>query len=226
MLFGGARGKKQRGQEQGSDIQGLWMIPYADLMSTLVILFLGFYAYAQLKEQSPAYEKAMAGLQKELARTAEEKKLHETREKELEAAERIRKVMEKQKEAKVIVSAKKMQITFQAPVLFDSGQAELKASAAKLLDPVALALEDIPNAVVVEGHTDNRPVARGAPFKSNFELSALRAFAVIQFLTSKGLDSKRFSAFGYGEHRPVAGNETEENRSKNRRIELFVVREQ
>ena len=65
---------------------------------------------------------------------------------------------------------------------------------------------------------------RGGRHKTNWELSAARSFSVIRFFLKKGLKPERFSARGYGEYRPVADNSTTTGRSKNRRIEIAIVR--
>ena len=74
----------------------------------------------------------------------------------------------------------------------------------------------------VTGHTDNIPI-KSARFKSNWELSAQRAVEVTKLMISDGMDAKRLSAAGYADELPVAGNDTDEGRKKNRRIEIVVV---
>jgi chemotaxis protein MotB len=75
--------------------------------------------------------------------------------------------------------------------------------------------------VRVEGHTDAVPI-RTARFESNWELSAARAVAVARTFQAAGLAPERLSATGYGEHRPVGGNETPEERARNRRVEILM----
>ncbi|HOW28474.1 MAG TPA: OmpA family protein [Elusimicrobiota bacterium] len=202
----------------------LWMIPFADLMSTLVILFLALFGYAYLGSSSD-YERAIAALQKELA-GADKMDSVMKKEKEAEMAKAIEKYFDEEKlkdMAKVEMSAQYIRISLSNPVLFDAGRADLKTQAAKALEEIGLMLKNIPNAVLVEGHTDNVPLAR-SPYRSNFELSAARAFSVIEFFIKAGVDPSRFSAYGYGEFRPIADNTTEESKAKNRRIEINIVR--
>ncbi|PIS27648.1 MAG: hypothetical protein COT43_09395 [Candidatus Marinimicrobia bacterium CG08_land_8_20_14_0_20_45_22] len=74
----------------------------------------------------------------------------------------------------------------------------------------------------VEGHTDNWAI-RGGKYDSNWELSSARALEVVRYLsTVSGIGESKFSALGYGEFRPVADNSTEEGRSLNRRVEIFI----
>jgi chemotaxis protein MotB len=204
--------------------QNLWMVPFADLMSTLVILFLALFGYAYLGA-STDYERALSAMQKEMSSKKEASKFA-NKEKEAEVAKALETYFNKDKLkglAQVELSAHRIRVSLSNPVLFDSGRAELKPAAREALAEIAATLKTVPNAVVVEGHTDNVPVS-GALYKSNFELSATRAFAVIEFFIQHGVDPARFSAYGYGEFHPVADNATPEGRGRNRRIEINIVR--
>ena len=126
--------------------------------------------------------------------------------------------------ANLKVEGERFRILLQSPVLFKPGSAELGPGARKVLHRVAQILRPIHNDIVVEGHTDASPV-RGRRFKSNWELSLARSLAVIRYLAhAEGIDFRRFAAAGYGEYMPVAANDTEANRTKNRRIEINIVR--
>ena len=122
------------------------------------------------------------------------------------------------------VTTSRIKLTFSSPILFDSGSAGLKDSALKVLDPVAASLMKMKNQVVVEGHTDSARML-GHKFASNRELSIMRAFSVINYLVKKGVRPERITAFGYGEFRPAAPNDSDENRLKNRRIEMIIMRQ-
>lgn len=74
----------------------------------------------------------------------------------------------------------------------------------------------------VEGHTDNW-VVRGGPYANNWELSSARALKVVEYISAvSDIPEGKFSALGYGEFRPISDNDTEEGRSKNRRVEIFI----
>ena len=95
-----------------------------------------------------------------------------------------------------------------------------------MLDRVAEILRKITDRQIkVEGHTDNVPIGPAIidRFPTNWELSTARATTVVRHLQERGLDSKLLSAEGYSEYRPVASNETEEGRAKNRRIEIVLI---
>jgi chemotaxis protein MotB len=107
-------------------------------------------------------------------------------------------------------------------VLFDPGSADLEAGGMTVLGIVAEALKMIPNDVIIEGHTDSRPISTSR-FPSNWELSTARATAVLRFLAGTGIDPGRLSAMGYGDTHPVGDNATAEGQAKNRRVEIIVL---
>ncbi len=108
-------------------------------------------------------------------------------------------------------------------VLFDPGQAVLKAEGARILAPIAQSLRGLPNPIRVEGHTDDMPIST-SQFASNWDLSAIRASAVVRTLAGAGVPDARLQVAGYGDERPVADNGTAEGRSANRRVEIYVLR--
>jgi outer membrane protein OmpA-like peptidoglycan-associated protein len=107
------------------------------------------------------------------------------------------------------------------PILFRPSQSAVTREGAVVLDRVVIALkQSCPSeTITVEGHTD----ATGSADEDK-ELSEARANSVIRYLSRAGFDAKRLRAVGYGRTKPVAANDTEENRAKNRRIEFAVSR--
>jgi len=118
----------------------------------------------------------------------------------------------------------------QSEVFFDTGKADLKPEGDEELDKVAGALvelekqipADIPWVLRVDGHTDKRPIV-SSNFKSNWDLSAARAIAVVQYLVAKGIDPKRLVAAGFGEFQPIDTGDSEEAYRRNRRIEFKLT---
>ncbi len=119
---------------------------------------------------------------------------------------------------------------FQSEVLFDTGQATLNPAGKAELDKLAAAVveldheipPEIPWVLRVDGHTDKRPI-QSAQFHSNWELSASRAIAVVQYLISKGVSPQRLVAAGFGEFQPIDAGDSEDAYRKNRRIELKLT---
>jgi chemotaxis protein MotB len=108
-------------------------------------------------------------------------------------------------------------------VLFDLGAAELRPEAQPLLTTIAGIIRQTQNSISIEGHTDNTPI-RNSRYSSNWELSTARATSVLMTLVRDfQFNPGRFSASGYGEHRPVASNTTPDGRAKNRRVDIVFV---
>ena len=110
-------------------------------------------------------------------------------------------------------------------ILFDSGSATLKPEGLDVLRRVGAALKDKLGDMTLQvgGHTDNVPIS-GGRFANNWDLSAARAVNVVDFLERDvGIDPSLLSSVGYGENRPIAPNDTPEQRALNRRIELVLL---
>jgi chemotaxis protein MotB len=117
----------------------------------------------------------------------------------------------------------KMTVKMKDKVLFSSGSARVNEPGQQALKKVADALQLVKGKIIrVEGHTDDVPTNKGA-YKTNWELSVARALAVVRCLQDDGVDPGLLSAAGYGEYHPIAPNDSAENRSLNRRIEIVLA---
>lgn len=181
-----------------------WLINYADLMTELVAFFVIMYAMgAALNKDVQVAKKAVEEMMKE---------------------EKIEGKVEINKDGMRIVMQEGGDAGAEAVPFFESGKAELTPHMIKILQHLSPKLMELANKkhdVLVEGHTDNVPIA-GA-YKSNWELSTARATVVVRYL----IDGTQFppasiGAVGYGEYRPIAPNDLEENRRKNRRVVFFI----
>ncbi len=130
---------------------------------------------------------------------------------------------EMSKDIEVIQEENHILLKFNDGILFDSGSADLKGAALEVLDGVGTQLSNyVANDIKIEGHTDNVPMTGGV-YKSNYYLSAARAIAVLEFLIdNEKVNPAYLSAEGFGEYRPVAPNDTPENKAKNRRVEIKI----
>jgi len=118
-----------------------------------------------------------------------------------------------------------VRISLAASSFFPMGSAKLKYSSLKSLDRVAELVKESGRKIIVEGHTDDTPVAGGV-FESNWELASLRATSVVRYLIKyHKVDPKNLAAISYADQKPIAPNDTEEGRAKNRRIEVFISSE-
>jgi chemotaxis protein MotB len=187
----------------------IWSITYGDMMSYLMIFFLLLYAFSSTK--SMKQERSLLSIEDSAGGK------HAVNIKELFSKYGLQKI------ANVELKEQKLRITFQEPVLFDSGTAELKPACIPALHAIAKVLREIQNEVVIEGHTDNIPTH--GRYLNNWELSTARAHSVLVYLVhNEGLPPRRFSALGHGEFRPTVPNDTPEHRAMNRRIEINVMR--
>jgi chemotaxis protein MotB len=118
-------------------------------------------------------------------------------------------------------------IKLTSEVLFDSGSARIKPEGKRVLSLIAESLNAYPQrAISIEGHTDNVPMGSRSRFVSNWELSAVRALAAVDFFQRESqVDPGRLQMVGLGEFHPVASNDTTEGRAQNRRIEIKLLPE-
>ncbi len=109
-------------------------------------------------------------------------------------------------------------------VLFDLGDTHIKPEMHEVLNEIADILKkESDKKIAIEGHTDDLAITT-SKIPSNWELSALRATAVVKyFVTEKGLDPSRFSAAGYAEYQPLVPNISEANRRINRRVDIVIM---
>ena len=128
----------------------------------------------------------------------------------------------KQKLVRVRRGTDYLEVEIQSDLLFASGSARPSALAIDTVRKVADVLRDEPNALRVEGYTDNQPIA-SPQFPSNWELSAARAASVLHVMVEAGIAPQRLSMTGYAEFQPVSDNATSEGRNANRRVMLVIL---
>lgn len=190
----------------------VWLLPFCALMLVLMVFFAGLYAYSQLS--SLEYESAFADLSDTLVPK-----------KEITLAKNMDDIISDKLSdvVKMTVTARYIRFELSTPSLFDSGSAELKPYILPLFKKMSEHLAVMDNTIIVEGHTDNIPISTSL-YHSNWELSAARSFSVINYFLNQSIAPSRLVAHGYGEFRPLAPNDTEEGRAKNRRIEITILR--
>jgi chemotaxis protein MotB len=137
---------------------------------------------------------------------------------------RLREILGNRPEIRVVGD----RFVLQSEVFFDTGQSVLKPEGRAEMDKIAAALlelnrqipQDIGWVLRVDGHTDVRPIAGG---RTNWDLSAARAIAVVQYLIARGMPPQRLVAAGFGEFQPIDPGTGEDAYSRNRRIELKLT---
>ena len=118
----------------------------------------------------------------------------------------------------------KVYVSMDEKLMFATGSTVVQkdgVSALQALAKVLIANPDIN--IMVEGHTDSDPMKGSGEIKDNWDLSVMRATSVTKVLIKEGVDPKRITAAGRGEHFPVAPNDTPANKAKNRRTEIILI---
>jgi len=136
---------------------------------------------------------------------------------------------EELKEVDVQVLKGVVYISLADNMLYKSGSYEINDRAEETLSKIAKIIMDYKDyEVLIEGNTDNVPVNTDSPkmknIRNNWDLSALRASSVVQYLQNRyGVDPKRLTAGGRGEYNPVATNSTELGKQRNRRTQIIIT---
>lgn len=238
------RHKKHKKHEEHVDES--WLVPYADILTLLLALFIVLFASSTVDEQklqqmSSVFNDTFSGGSSVLDYPAVIQTPNST---ETDVQSGAKKYLEDQKELQEVqgrmdefiavnelekqfetqMTDEGLLITIRDSVLFDMGKAKVKQEYMVIANELSqIIMFDPPRNVVVTGHTDNVPI-QTTEFESNWELSVLRAVNFMKILVSgnEKLDSNYFSVKGYGEFKPIASNDTEDGRAKNRRVEVLV----
>ena len=210
-----------------------WMVTYGDMVTLLLTFFVLIVSmlevqvkkfkealsYFQGRTSVLTHDAVMSSLNQQLMTISEAK----------DQAERFEELLEYLEEndlldkVQVQLTENGLHLTVADSVMFHSGEAELIEPARTVLGYVASLLDGRIESVVVEGHTDDRPI-HTVRYPSNWELSVARAASVVRFMLSltEVLDPSHYVAIGHGEHHPIHTNTTAAGRSHNRRVEIFL----
>jgi len=237
---------KKKKHDHEEHIDETWLIPYADLLTLLLALFIVLFASSQidakkfeqiarsfnvaitggtgvLEFERPIEEEQTPPPKKEL-----ESNIDATDKRELQQLQkRINQYIESKNldnQLKTTLTEEGLLVTIHNDVLFDSGSADVRPQDRRLaLEISRLLVMNPPRNIIISGHTDNVPISN-SKFASNWELSVMRAVNFMKLLLqNKQLDPRVFSAKGFGEYQPIASNATAEGREKNRRVEILIL---
>ncbi len=229
-----------------------WLVPYADLLTLLLALFIVLFATSKVDSQK--FAQVAYALQQALASPISMGSGSSILNSgagvgvipgaggaaggmspaELESAQLTNakkqiddfiKTEHLELELESTVTDQGLMIRVKDNALFASGSAQLYQDSVKLAQMVAGVLAKIPQNVLISGHTDNVPI-NTVQYPSNWELSSARAINLMKAMlaATPGFNPNRMSAIGFGEYRPIAPNNIEEGRSKNRRVEILIQR--
>lgn len=217
-----------------------WLIPYADMLTLLLALFIVMFAMSKLDNEkmekvSEQFNIIFSGgsgvLEKNGTSLIPMNNFPSLNEQEEDKMTEIKLNIEKEIKSSgysdkisITLDEKGLGISIQDVVLFNSGKADVLNNVNPMLLHISEMLKGLDNEIKVVGHTDNVPI-KTAQFRSNWDLSAMRAINVMNFfIDSGGLDPARFAFEGYGEYSPKYDNSTDEGKAKNRRVEILLIR--
>ncbi len=213
-----------------------WLISYADFITLLFAVFVALWA---LKRDNPPSKNVIEGIKRAFNVFGEKSAAQEVRVAvtPMGASEAIftvepmyKSIVESMKKSGIKgVSVHKVDrgviIRIPDEALFDPGKAVIRENYKDTLNRTAAILKDMPNQIQIEGHTDNVPI-KTAAYPSNWELSTARAIALMRHFTEEsGLAPEKFAIAGYSQYQPITSNDTPDGRSKNRRVDIVVVKE-
>ena len=224
-----------------------WLISYADFITLLFAFFVVMYAISAVSENKyrilasslgdafgakagnedmPVPQHPTLALPPEVQkRTLRQQQALEEQEHMTEVASNLLDVMAplvKEGKVKVTQSRRGVSIEINANVLFSPGQAELAPQSLNVLRAVAEQLRKEPFNLEITGHTDTTPISNST-YPSNWELSAVRASSVVRLFADSGIAPSRLFAIGREASQPIAPNDTEAGRARNRRVELMIL---
>ncbi|WP_251860479.1 flagellar motor protein MotB [Clostridium sp. Marseille-Q2269] len=240
-----ARRKKSGG---GDEIRGdEWLGTYSDTITLLLTFFILLYSFSSVdakkfQQVASAMQVAMTGqsgntivdyslkngdvpLVGETTKMGREKGLNGKSDSK-EIYDEVNKFIDKNNlkdSIKVKEDGRGVVIQLRDNVLFETAKADIKPQSKQIMDKINGLILTLPNEVIIEGHTDNVPIKNDV-YGSNWELSTARSVNVLRyFVETKKQNPTRFTAAGYGEYRPIAENNSDANRAKNRRVNIVIV---
>ncbi|MFD1204457.1 MULTISPECIES: flagellar motor protein MotB [Sporosarcina] len=238
--------RKRKRKKDDGHIDESWLLPYSDLLTLLLALFIVLFASSSLDEAkfsqissvfnqifdggkgvmddaaptSVPVPKDSSGEENENSSYLEDQKSLEGIQEKLDDYIAVHE-LENQFETQLTDEG--LLVTIRDSILFETGKATISPQYENMAKDIAnLLIFEKPRQIVITGHTDNVPI-HNAEFEDNWELSAKRALNFLKIIiSSNGLDPKLFSVKGYGDTEPIASNDTSEGRSKNRRVEVLI----
>lgn len=233
---------------QGHGNAERYLLTYSDMITLLMMFFIIMYASSNVdavkyKQISDSFKIAFSGgqtivgsgdsmdVKKSSARTTKEDiqndKVNEIEQNRLKDIKQTidNYIQQNNMNASVNteIEERGLVVSIRDTLFFDSGKADVNPEFQKKIIEIGRILNTIDNYIRIEGHTDNLPISN-YKYIDNLDLSTARANAVLRILQNQSnINPKRLTSMGYGDQRPVADNNTEVGREKNRRVDIVVI---
>lgn len=243
--------RRKNGDEEEPENHERWMLSYADFVTLLMIFFIIMYSMSNV--DSAKYKQIASGLSSAMgggngvniistgggvsagkeAAPIDTNIINMTEEQSLEKVkgnvDKYIKDSALSDSVETSIEDRGLVLSFKDSLFFSSGNSDVKPEEVKKLVEIGKLLNQSvvsKSFIRVEGHADNVPI-KNSIYKSNLNLSAIRASNVAQILIDKsGIKADRISVVGYGEYRPKATNNTEAGRAANRRVDIIIMNSQ
>ena len=234
--------KKHRAELHEDHTDESWLIPYADLLTLLLALFIVLYASSNIDMQKAQAQAAAFYMEMTegggltnmpVLRAPSDETSPETPEAaatEEESLVDLQSMLQNmlrdeglEGQVTTDIDDRGLVISMSDAVLFDPGYALIKDQYSDVMVRIGTTINRLPNYIRIEGHTDNVP-QYSERFPSNWDLSTGRATSVLRLFEDRAnIPPQKLIAIGYGEWRPIASNDTVDGRSKNRRVDIIIL---
>jgi len=210
----------------------LWNVTYGDMVTLVLCFFVALFAFSSIdakkyEQVQLSMRSAFGGAGGVLQGNVSVFDAPIIQQRQIEQLfQDIKRVIDDTKwkgQAEVTITERGITISFKEKLFFKIGSAQIMPDAEVILEGVGKILKERRYPLRIEGHTCDLPI-RSSQFPSNWELSAIRAINVTKFLINRvGFEPERISVAGYGQYHPLIKNDSEENRARNRRVDIVII---
>lgn len=210
----------------------LWNVTYGDMVTLVLCFFVALFAFSSIdakkyEQVQLSMRSAFGGVGGVLQGNVSVFDAPVIQQQQIEQMyQDIKRIIDDNKwkgQAEVTITERGITISFKEKLFFKIGSAQIMPDAELILESVGKVLKERRYPLRIEGHTCDLPI-RSSQFPSNWELSAIRAINVTKFLINRvGFEPERISVAGYGQYHPLVKNDSEENRARNRRVDIVII---
>ncbi|MGA7416300.1 MAG: flagellar motor protein MotB [Bryobacteraceae bacterium] len=211
-------GRKPRYLQAGDTTAGKWVVSYSDIVTILLVLFVGLAAQAFQKNLIPAPVAKAAAAKQDVVRPSPEPAVPKLGATLIDTEKALQ-----ERGITPTVENRGLVVSLPQSILFPSGEDHISSRALPIIAQIAGVVRAIPNRISLVGHSDAVPI-HSVRFKNNWELATARSVKLLELLTTQyGIPESRLSIASPGAYRPKAPNDTEEGRAENRRVDIVIL---